>query len=201
MKNQGLIQVYTGDGKGKTTAALVLALRALGCNKKVCMIQFIKGDKKIGEIKISKNYLPHFSIHQFSKDTRFILKANKSDQLLAQKTLKHAEKVINSKKFDIVILDEINIAMSLKLITINSVLEIIKSKPKKLELILTGRNAPQKIIDAANLVTEMKMIKHPYYKKITELNILIQAWGFLLIQSMVLQTQPNRIGCIMLMGS
>ncbi|HLC39184.1 MAG TPA: cob(I)yrinic acid a,c-diamide adenosyltransferase [Patescibacteria group bacterium] len=166
MKNQGLTQVYTGDGKGKTTAALGLALRALGWNKKVCMIQFIKGDKKIGEIKISKNYLPHFSIHQFSKDTRFILKANKSDQLLAQKTLKHAEKVINSKKFDIVILDEINIAMSLKLITINSVLEIIKSKPKKLELILTGRNAPQKIIDAANLVTEMKMIKHPYYKNI-----------------------------------
>ena len=167
MKDFGLVQVYTGDGKGKTTAALGLALRALGWNKKVCIIQFIKGGKKLGEINITQKLIPRFSIHQFSHSSKIILRPTKKDKEVARKTLEFAEKIINSKKFDLVILDEINPALQLKLINIDEVLDLIKNKPKNLELVLTGRNAPKKIIQKADLVTEMKLIKHPYYKKIS----------------------------------
>ena len=163
---KGLTQVYTGDGKGKTTAALGLALRALGWNKKVCMIQFVKGGKRLGEIEITKNQIPQFSIHQFSKNNKIILRPTEKDKEIAVKTLEFAKKIINSKKYDIVILDEINPAIKLKLIDVKEVLKIIREKPKNLELILTGRNADKKIIAASDLVTEMKLIKHPYYKKI-----------------------------------
>ncbi len=163
---KGLTQIYTGDGKGKTTAALGLALRALGWNKKICMIQFIKGGKRLGEIKITQKKIPHFSIHQFAKSDKIILRPTKKDKDIAIKTLKFAKKIINSKKYDIVILDEINPAVKLKLIDTKSILKIIREKPKNLELVLTGRGADKKIIAAADLVTEMKLIKHPYYKKI-----------------------------------
>ncbi len=165
-KITGLTQVYTGNGKGKTTAALGLALRALGWNKKVCMIQFIKGGKQLGEIKITKNQISQLSIHQFSKSDKIILRPTKKDKVVVQKTFKFAQKIINSDKYDIVILDEINPAIKLKLIDVDEILKIIKQKPKNLELILTGRNADKKIIAASDLVTEMKLIKHPYYKKI-----------------------------------
>lgn len=166
MKTVGLVQIYTGDGKGKTTAALGLALRALGWNKKVCMIQFIKGAKKLGEIEITKKKIPQFSIHQFAKSDKIILRPTKKDKEITIKTLNFTKKIINSKKYDIVILDEINPALKLKLIKVDEVIKLIKNKPKNLELILTGRRAPKKIIEAADLVTEMKLIKHPYYKNI-----------------------------------
>ena len=166
MKNIGLIQVYTGNGKGKTTAALGLALRAIGWNKKVCMIQFIKGEKQLGEINITKHHIPQFSIHQFSKSNKIILRPTKKDKLNANKTLEFAKKNIKTKKYDIIILDEINPAIKLKLINLKDILELIKKKPKNLELILTGRDAHKKIIQIADLVTEMKLIKHPFYKKI-----------------------------------
>lgn len=166
MKNAGLIQVYTGDGKGKTTAALGLAMRALGWGKKVCMIQFVKGDKKIGEIRITKSHIPQFSIHQLSRNKNFILKPQKKDKDIAMKTWEFAKKKIFSNSYDLIILDEINIALYMNLIEIKDVLEVLKAKPKKLELILTGQKAPKKIQEIADLVTEMKMKKHPYYKNI-----------------------------------
>ena len=166
MNDFGLVQVYTGNGKGKTTAALGLALRALGWNKKVCMIQFIKGKKKTGELIITKKQIPHFSIHQFSNTNKIILRPTKKDCQIAIKTLKFAEKLIFSKKYDLIILDEINPAIKLKLISQNDVIKILRKKPKNLELVLTGRGASKKIIAAADLVTEMKLIKHPFYKKI-----------------------------------
>ena len=166
MSNIGLIQIYTGDGKGKTTAALGLALRALGWNKKVCIIQFVKGDKEIGEIKISKSHIPQLSFHQLSNNKKFILKANKKDKEIAQKTWEFAKKEIFSNKFDLIILDEINVAINLKLIDLKDLFKVFKNKPQKLELVLTGRNASKKLIKKADLVTEMKMIKHPFYKKI-----------------------------------
>lgn len=166
MNNFGLVQIYTGNGKGKTTAALGLALRALGWNKKVCMIQFIKGTKKTGEIIITKKNIPHFSIHQFSNNKRIILRPTKKDLTLASKTLKFAKKIIFSKKYDLIILDEINVALALKLIKLKEIIELIEQKPRNLELILTGRHAPKKIIEIADLVTEMKLIKHPFNKKI-----------------------------------
>jgi cob(I)alamin adenosyltransferase len=166
MKQFGLIQIYTGNGKGKTTAALGLAMRALGWNKKVCMIQFIKGKKKLGEINITKSHIPEFSIHQFSNSNKIIIKPSQLDKLNAEKTLMFAKKLINSKKYDLIILDEINPAIKLKLIDVKKVIDVLKNKPKNLEMILTGRDADKKIIELADLVTEMKLIKHPFYKNI-----------------------------------
>jgi len=166
MKDFGLIQVYTGNGKGKTTAALGLALRALGWNKKVCMIQFIKGKKQTGELAISKSKIPHFSIHQFAKSNKIILRPTKKNRQVAAKTLEFAQKTIFSQKYDLIILDEINPAIKLKLISEKEVLKLLAEKPKNLEIVLTGRGATKKIIQAADLVTEMKLIKNPYYKNI-----------------------------------
>lgn len=161
---KGLIQIYTGDGKGKTTAALGLALRAIGWGMKVCMIQFAK-NQKVGEIIISKTKIPQLSIHQFGQK-QLIKKPIQKDKLIAQKGLIKAEKIIRSQKYDIVILDEINIALYHKLLDEKKVLEILKNKPESVEIVLTGRKASKKIIAAADLVTEMKSIKHPFEKNI-----------------------------------
>lgn len=165
---KGLVQVYTGDGKGKTTAALGLALRAIGWNLKVCLIQFIKGNKNIGEIKITKSKIPHFSFHQFRNDQKYFIGDIKSRhfKIAAQKALKKAQQVLKNKKYDVIILDEINNAVAAKLISEKDVLKLIKEKPSWCELILTGRKAPQKIIAAADIVTEMKKIKHSFDKGI-----------------------------------
>jgi len=160
---KGLTQVYTGNGKGKTSAALGLALRAIGWGFKVHMIQFIKGgDFKYGELHIIKQ-LPDFKLKAFGRG-RYITEHPplEEDVKLAEKALKFARKIADSGEYDIVILDEINVALHLKLIKTNEVIELIRNKPKHVELILTGRYAPSKVIEAADLVTEMREIKHPY---------------------------------------
>ncbi|MGQ4915359.1 MAG: cob(I)yrinic acid a,c-diamide adenosyltransferase [Candidatus Asgardarchaeia archaeon] len=163
---QGLIQVYTGNGKGKTTAALGLALRAVGHGLKVIMIQFMKGRQYIGEKRASE-YLPNFEIKQFGREDFVNLKKPaKVDIELAQSALSFAEQIIMSGHYDIVILDEVNVAIHYGLIDVNSVISIIKNKPRTVEIILTGRYAPKEIIELADLVTEMKEIKHPYKKNI-----------------------------------
>ena len=165
--NQGLIQVYTGNGKGKTTAALGLALRAIGWNYKVCMVQFIKGNEKIGEIQISKKQIPHLSIHQFYNDKKYsIIKPDQKYQKSVIEAWEFFKKILQKNKYDIIILDEINIALHYKLLNINEIIKVLKNKPQNVELILTGRSAPKKIIQIADLVTEMKLIKHPFYKNI-----------------------------------
>jgi cob(I)alamin adenosyltransferase len=162
--DRGLVQVYTGDGKGKTSAAFGLALRAIGRGLKGYIIQFIKGGFDYGELYVIDK-LPNLELKAFGR-RKFITEkpAGKEDIKLAEEALALAEKVVKSGEYDIVILDEINVALSLRLINLEKVLELIKNKPKHVELVLTGRNAPSEIIEVADLVTEMKEIKHPFNK-------------------------------------
>jgi len=159
---KGLVQVYTGNGKGKTTAAFGLALRAIGRGLKVYIIQFIKGGFDYGELYIVDK-LPNLTLKAFGRG-KFVTEkpAEKVDVEFAEEALALAEEVVKSGEYDIVILDEINVALNLKLIKIGKVMELINSKPKHVELVLTGRYAPNEIIEAADLVTEMKEVKHPF---------------------------------------
>ena len=162
----GLVQVYTGTGEGKTTAALGLGLRALGKGFKIYMIQFMKGDIEYGEI-ISVQKLDGFVIEQFGRRD-FVDRKNpaKIDIEFAHKALARAREIINKGNYDIVILDEINVALDWHLVEFKDVLEIIKNKPKNVELILTGRYAHPKIIELADLVTDMQEVKHPLLRGI-----------------------------------
>jgi cob(I)alamin adenosyltransferase len=159
----GLVQVYTGNGKGKTTAAIGQAIRACGHGLKVIMIQFMKG-REYGELKLAKG-MKNFTIEQYGRDA-FVKKNNptKEDLELAQNGLNRAREIIISNNYDIVVLDEINVAIDYGLIKLDAVLELIKNKPKGLELILTGRYAPPEIIQIADLVSEIKEVKHHYAK-------------------------------------
>jgi cob(I)alamin adenosyltransferase len=168
-KNKGLVIVYTGDGKGKTTAALGMALRAAGHGKKILMVQFIKNFQNYGELKFVKKYHCGIQIKSIGKGYVKI----KGDKFpfeehvkAAKQALEFAKEKILLGKYDIVILDEINIALDKKLITINEVTKLIQQKPPSLHLILTGRNASKKLIQLADLVSEVKEIKHPYKKGI-----------------------------------
>jgi len=158
------VQVYTGNGKGKTTAAFGLALRAIGRGLKVYVIQFIKGGFDYGELYIADK-LPNLKLKAFGRG-KFVTEkpAEKEDVKLAEEALALAEKVIKSGEYDIVILDEVNVALDLKLIKTEKVVELMKSKPRHVELVLTGRYAPAEIVEIADLVTEMKEIKHPFSK-------------------------------------
>ena len=161
---KGLIQVYTGNGKGKTSAAFGLALRATGRGLKVYMIQFIKGGFDYGELYVVKS-LPNFTLKAFGRGKFITSKpAEIEDVSLAQEALKLAVEIIRTGEYDIVILDEINVALDLKLIKLQEVVEMIKKKPGKVEIVLTGRNAPEEIIEIADLVTDVKEIKHPFSK-------------------------------------
>ena len=158
------MQVYTGNGKGKTTAAFGLALRAIGRGLKVYVIQFIKGGFDYGELYIADK-LPNLKLKAFGRG-KFVTEkpAEKEDVKLAEEALALAEKVVKSGEYDIVILDEVNVALDLKLIKTEKVVELVKSKPRHVELVLTGRYAPAEIVEIADLVTEMKEIKHPFNK-------------------------------------
>lgn len=165
MEKDGLVIVYTGGGKGKTTAALGMALRAVGYNHKICMIQFIKGSWHYGEIDSSKRLKPEFEMIAAGKGFVGIIddKSPKEEhERVAQETIKICKEKIQSGKYDIIILDEVNYAVNLGLISVNDVLELIKIRPGGLNLVLTGNYAVPEIIEQADLVTEMKEIKHPF---------------------------------------
>lgn len=190
-KRLGLVHVYTGDGKGKTTASLGLALRAIGQGFKVYIIQFLKGGAYTGELISVNNFLPTSDIVQYGKRCIKELKQYKllgydtgvkyfdyirediecgncrecflndeEQRKLAVNAFRHAKEILANGEYDLVILDEINNAVHFNFINADEVIELIKNKTPHVELVLTGRNANQKIMEAADLVTEMKKIKH-----------------------------------------
>jgi cob(I)alamin adenosyltransferase len=159
---RGLVIVITGNGKGKTTSAFGQALRAVGQGYKVLIVQFMKG-RKYGEFIAAEKYLPRLTIHRFGLDS-FVMRDNPAavDIELAKQGFEFAEKAIASGKYNMVILDEINVAVDFKLIDLKQVVEMIKNKPPALDLILTGRYAAKEIIKLADTVSEVKEIKHHY---------------------------------------
>ncbi|MBS3921286.1 MAG: cob(I)yrinic acid a,c-diamide adenosyltransferase [Deltaproteobacteria bacterium] len=162
---KGLIQIYTGNGKGKTTAALGLALRAVGHGFKILIIQFMKGNIQYGELESAKKLSPYLTIRQMGRKI-FVSKANPDpvDIEWAQKGFALAKEAIFSGHYDMVILDEINVAVDYGLISLSELLQLLGSKPETVELILTGRDARPEILERADLVTEMVERKHYYAK-------------------------------------
>jgi cob(I)alamin adenosyltransferase len=167
MSKKGLILLYTGNGKGKTTASLGLAIRAIGHGEKVYMIQFMKGSESYGEVQAVRKYLPGFDLVQKGQDT-FVKKGNPSpeDLRLAREGMDLARKVISEGKHDLVILDEINVAVDYGLVPEEDVLNLISLKPEHVTLVLTGRYASEKIMEKADMISEVKEIKHHYKKGI-----------------------------------
>ncbi len=185
---EGLVHVYTGTGKGKTTSSLGLALRAVGHNLKACMIQFLKsGDT--GELFAVEKYVPNIKIIQcgrealdekqlkifgfekeqekqhenkLTEDEVYVFLPDEEEKEACRRGLELAKRVVMSGEFDLVILDEINCTLDKKLIEVREVLELIKQKPRHVELVLTGRGAPQELMDVADYVSEIKRVKHPY---------------------------------------
>ncbi|KAA0229556.1 cob(I)yrinic acid a,c-diamide adenosyltransferase [candidate division KSB1 bacterium] len=163
----GLTLVYTGEGKGKTTAALGTALRAAGYGLRIYMLQFIKGSWHYGELDGAKLLEPHLTIERMGKGFYKIVDDKLPEaehRKAAEAAAAHALDILRSGQYDMVILDEINVAVMTGLLSTQKVLEIIAAKPETCHLILTGRGAPEEVIEAADLVTEMREIKHPYQK-------------------------------------
>lgn len=161
---KGFIHVYTGNGKGKTTAAFGLALRAACAGKKVYIGQFVKG-MKYSEIEVEK-YIPNIEIHQLGRSCFIDRQPTEEDIRLAKQGLEQCAVALNNSEYDVVILDELNIALYFNLFSLNEVLEVLSKRKSNIEVVITGRYAPQEIIDIADLVTEMKEIKHYYQKGI-----------------------------------
>lgn len=164
-EQHGYIQIYTGNGKGKTTASLGLAMRALGRNWKVLLIMFTKGGDNYGELnsfrKLSAEISENLTIEQAGL-SRVIYSHNKTvdDEKVIKEGWEKAKKAILNNEYQLIILDEINIAIDLKIIDVDEVVEVLKNKPHAMEIVLTGRNAHKKIIEIAHLVSEIKPVKH-----------------------------------------
>lgn len=166
MKVKGYIQVYTGNGKGKTTAALGLALRAAGCGLKTYIGQFMK-KAHYSEVKAIESHLSnHIKLEQYGLPGFHTQKdgVTPEERAAAEKGMLAIEAAIQSTQYDVIIMDEINILLYFKILEPQRVLELLDQKPPNLEMVLTGRNAPQEIMDKADLVTEMKEVKHYYTK-------------------------------------
>lgn len=162
---KGFIQVYTGNGKGKTTAAFGLALRASGAGKSVFIAQFVKG-KPYSEIKALRNAFPSINIKQYGLGCFIIDSPTGDDLKAARKGLEEVSGLIGSGKYDLIILDEASIAVHYGLFSADELIEVLRKKKEETEIIVTGRYAPPELIEMADLVTEMKEIKHYYTKGI-----------------------------------
>jgi cob(I)alamin adenosyltransferase len=156
----GKVHVYTGNGKGKTTSALGLAMRAVGANMNVFIGQFAKG-RKYSELKSLKD-IENIEVEQFGQNYFIKGKPTKEDINSAKKGFEKIKKILKSGKYEVVILDEANIATFYNLFSTKDLIQVIDNRAKNVEVIITGRMADQKIIDYADLVTEMKEIKHYY---------------------------------------
>ena len=159
---KGLVEVFTGDGRGKTSAALGVILRALGHDFRVCIIHFMKGNYPYGEQKTLAR-LPNVTLAVFGR-TSFVDPHNveEEDRKEARRALNAAREAMLSGKYDLVVLDEVNVASAWGLVGLDEVIKLIEDKPENVELILTGRYADEKLIELADLVTEMVAIKHPF---------------------------------------
>lgn len=161
---RGLVYVFTGDGKGKTEAALGAVLRALGHGLKVYIVYFMKGDYPYGERQILSE-LPNVKFASFgSLEFIYPTKVKAEDKEQAKLALAAAREAMLSGDYDVIVLDEVNLAAAWKLVELDEVVRLIADKPQKVELILTGRRADSELIKMADLVTEMRKIKHPYDK-------------------------------------
>jgi len=158
----GLVLVYTGNGKGKTTAALGLSMRALGHDQNVGFLQFMKGSKNYGEVKIA-SVLPNFTLVQSGQES-FVSYENPDpiDIQMAQDGFELAKKWFEEDKFDLIVLDEILVAVAFKLISVAQVMDLVRKKPLRLNLIMTGRYAAPEIMEIADTVTEMTEKRHAY---------------------------------------
>jgi len=168
-EKRGLLIVYTGNGKGKTTAALGMCVRAVGYDWKVSIIQFVKGSWKYGELKGIKKLEPNVELMTVGEGFVGIVDDNKEFKehvKAAKEGITAAIEKIKSEKFNIVILDELNVAYELGLVNQEDIESVLKANPPKQHLVITGRDAPDWLIDKADLVTEMKEIKHPYQQGI-----------------------------------
>lgn len=188
---KGLVQIYTGDGKGKTTAALGLALRAAGHELNVFVIQFMKGVSYSGELLSIPRLAPYIKVKSFGRGclhaaairggfmkctgcgSCFIKlgETTEEDRKTAQMAWELVQEVVMSAEYDLVIVDEVINALHYGLITVDQIKELIAQKPELVELVMTGRNVPQELVEVADLVTEMKMIKHPFEQGI------MSRWG------------------------
>jgi cob(I)alamin adenosyltransferase len=159
---RGLVEIFTGNGKGKTSAALVVVLRALGHNLRVHIVYFMKGNYPYGEQKILSQ-LSNVSLARFGQMS-FIdpMNVKEEEKEQARQALLAASEAIFSGNYDIIVLDEVNLAAAWNLVDVDDIVELIKRKPEDVELILTGRYADAKLIELADLVTEMVEVKHPY---------------------------------------
>jgi cob(I)alamin adenosyltransferase len=162
---RGILAVYTGDGKGKTTAALGLCVRAVGYGHRVAILQFVKGSWHYGELDGIRRLAPEVTLEAMGKGFVGIL----DDQLpreehekAARATLEEARRLITRNEHQLVILDEVNVAVQLGLLSTAGLLDVLRSRPAGMHVVCTGRGAPQELIDLADLVTEMKEIKHPF---------------------------------------
>jgi cob(I)alamin adenosyltransferase len=158
---KGLVQIYTGDGKGKTTAALGLSLRAAGRGLKVFIAQFAKG-MFYGELEALKRFAPQITLHQYGRKCFIRDEPAEEDIRLAREGWQEIRDVLKRAEYDLVILDEIGIALHYQLISLEEVRELIRLKPDGVELVLTGRKIPEALYEQADLVTEMREIKHYY---------------------------------------
>jgi len=160
---RGYVQVYTGDGKGKTTAALGLAIRAVGAGLRVFIAQFVKG-MEYSELKALRKFSDSIVVRQYGRDCFIYRGPEEKDRELAREGLQEVQEVVAGGQYDLVILDEANIATYFNLFPVEDLLELIRRKADRVEIVITGRRADARVIEAADLVTEMKEVKH-YYRK------------------------------------
>ena len=158
---KGYIHIYTGNGKGKTTAAFGMALRAIGAGKRVLIAQFVKG-RPYSEIDAVNSFLPTITLKQYGLGCFIYNKPTAKDAEAARNGLSEVSQIISESKFDVIILDEACIAIYYNLFSATELIEVLKKKPESMEIIITGRYATSELIEFADLVTEMKEIKHYY---------------------------------------
>lgn len=168
MEQKGYIHVYTGNGKGKTTAAFGLAVRALCAGYRVYIGQFVKS-MKYNETKLTE-YFSTICIEQLGRGCYIHRKPDLEDVRMAQVALEHCAEILRSGEYDLVILDELSIALHFGLVQVDDVITVLKNRHPKVEVVVTGRYAPQELIDMADLVTEMTEVKHYYQKGVLSRN-------------------------------